>query len=126
MVSFPWDSLLILVWGLTDQPHKPPSLNHTSITSLFKLPACGWGASAGGPRGTCSGLSLPAMPRRPPITATTAVSGIYELPSCKACHSPVLYPALVFGTSHNPHLEEAFSPLLHQTHETLPPPGRSR
>lgn len=65
----------------------------------------------------------------PPLTiaVATAVSGIYKVPSCKARHPPASAPSCP-GPWHKPRapLGRSLSPLLHQTHETSPPPGRSR
>lgn len=87
MVSFPWDSLLILrpaSSASSPQPH-PASPVSSSCRPVAREPLQG---ALGGP--ALVSLCLLCPRDLPPltITATTSVSGIYELPSCKARHAP--------------------------------------
>ena len=108
--------------GPADQTHRPPPLNHTSITSFFHLLLCGWAACAGGPWRPAL-ASWRAAPRDlPPLTVCNlAVWGGLQTPFLQgwSCHLP--HPALVLGTSHASH-RQAFSPLLHCAPLLLPNP----
>lgn len=122
-VSFPWDCLLLLVWGLTDQPHQPPPLNHTQQRQSLRVAGLWLRSLCRGPSGdllwSLSACCAPGTSHLSPSLWPQLSLGFTKSPPARlVIPRPVLHPALVLGTSHEPHLEEAS--LLCSTKPTRP------